>query len=660
MVDSVIINTVSNCNLSTELLNNQLEKFWHIEEISVNKILSPEETACEEHYVKNTIRDESSGRYIVRLPFKDEGNNLGESYTTALKRFYSLENTLSKNTNIKQDYCKFMKEYEDLGHMTEQPASKNDGYFLPHHAVFKSSSLTTKLRVVFDASAKTSNGISLNDILMTGPTIQDELVCLILRFRFYSSVLTADIEKMYRQILVHPDDRHFQKIIWRNDKSQSLKIYVLNTVTYGTKSASFSAARTLKRLASDTRDKFPRAAEALSEDFYMDDLITGTDSHDEAIILRDELLEATKQAGLNLRQWASNQSDLISDLSENTNDYVRLDTEETIKTLGILWNPHNDDIMYAVNINPIQKITKRSILSQLASLFDPLGLLGPVIVTGKILMQDLWKLKIDWDESLPLQYHTNWLNYYSELSLLKEFKLKRMVNIKNYKTMQLHGFSDASEKAYGACIYVRSVNINNEVQTHLLCAKSRVAPVKTQTLPRLELCAATLLIKLYKLIVVSLKTIKIEAILNSRPLTTLSSDLNDLNPLTPGHFLIGNSMTSIPEVKLIDTPSNKLSSWQHVQQLKQHFWQRWRKDYLHEQTVRKKWHQGAASDIAVGAVVILHQDNIQPLCWPLARVVAVHPGPDGIVRVVTVKNSSGEYTRSVKKLSPLPLSASAS
>ncbi|XP_015189924.1 PREDICTED: uncharacterized protein LOC107073743, partial [Polistes dominula] len=187
------------CHTALIGLQEQLEKFWRIEQTPERKIRSQEEEYCEAHYANNTRRD-SSGRYIVRLPLRENANQLGDSYVNALKRFHVLERSLARKPGVREEYAKFLSEYEDLGHMEriEEP-SRTEGYYLPHHAVTKQSSITTKLRVVFDASAKSSSGLSLNDILMVGPMIQEDLFTILLRFRSHAFALTADIAKMYRQ-----------------------------------------------------------------------------------------------------------------------------------------------------------------------------------------------------------------------------------------------------------------------------------------------------------------------------------------------------------------------------------------------------------------------------------------------------------------------------
>nr|XP_012145356.1 PREDICTED: uncharacterized protein LOC105663061 [Megachile rotundata] len=151
--------------------------------------------------------------------------------------------------------------------------------------------------------------------------------------------------------------------------------------------------------------------------------------------------------------------------------------------------------------------------------------------------------------------------------------------------------------------------------------------------------------------------IEIEAILNSRPLVPLSSDPNDPSALTPAHFLIGNSLTSLPEVDFSETPSNRLSKWQHIQKVKQDFWSRWYKEYIHQLNVRQKWTRGS-HEIKEGSLVVMKDDHLPPLQWHLGRVEKIHPGQDNIIRAVTVRTSHGSYRRNVQKLAQLPIADS--
>jgi hypothetical protein len=188
---------------------------------------------------------------------------------------------------------------------------KGTCYYLPHHPVFKETSSTTRTRVVFDGGAKTSNGLSLNDTLQVGATVQQDLYSIILRFRTHQVCFTADIAKMYRQIVVHPQDRDLQRILWRYSTEEPIQEYRLTTVTYRTSSAPFLATRCLKKLADDNEQQYPRDTQVLNNDFYVDDLLSGTSTIEEAIDIQKELSSLLQTAGLTLRKWASNHSTFL-------------------------------------------------------------------------------------------------------------------------------------------------------------------------------------------------------------------------------------------------------------------------------------------------------------------------------------------------------------
>ncbi|XP_068987944.1 uncharacterized protein [Bombus flavifrons] len=483
---------------STTALQADLARFWEIDEGPPTVHTSEVERQCEEHF-RNHVQRNNEGRYIVALPFNETTPSLGSSKAMAMKRLTSLCRRFQRDKQFEADYHAVIQEYLELGHMTKITTDHytDDGYFLPHHGVIKESSQTTKLRVVFDGSAPTTTGVSLNDVLHTGPKLQDDLFFILLRFRSHQYVITGDVEKMYRQFLVRPEDRKFQQILWRNSDGR-VDTYQLNTVTFGLSAAPYLAIRCLRQLADDEGHRYPRAATVLKRDFYVDDLLTGVDTRGEARSLRTELTELLKLAGLNIRKWASNDRELLRGLSEqDINDKLLLGESQTFKTLGVIWNSFDDSILYSVKINPTaSRVTKRTISSEIAKIYDPLGLLAPVIVRAKMLLQRLWTLKIDWDESLPADLHTEWNKFYTQLPLLNNVRFPRKTIIKAAAEIELHGFCDASERAYGACIYLRTITPDGHVWTRLLTAKSKVAPLKSQTIPRLELSGALLLTSL--------------------------------------------------------------------------------------------------------------------------------------------------------------------
>lgn len=267
-----------------------------------------------------------------------------------MSRFHALERRFKRQPALKEEYVQFMEEYEKQGHMSRLlQDAKIDvtlSYFLPHQAILRPDHITTKLRVVFDASARTDNDKSLNDILYPGPNLQSDLLHILIRFRMHEYVVTGDIAQMFSQILVDERDRHWQLIFWRKDEEAPLEIFTLNTVTYGTTCAPFLAMRCLKQLAKEEGDQFPLAKQVLLSDFYMDDVSTGTDTIEETIKLQRELTTLLAKGHFILRKWRANDERIISHLLEENKaeDSLVLNKESLLKTLGVLWN-HQEDLL---------------------------------------------------------------------------------------------------------------------------------------------------------------------------------------------------------------------------------------------------------------------------------------------------------------------------
>ncbi|GFV28629.1 DUF1758 domain-containing protein [Trichonephila clavipes] len=434
-------------------LNDQLSELWKLEEVPKTnaKIQIPD--PCEESFSKSVKRN-NEGRYIVNLPFK-ENNTLGESKEKAVQLLYALENKFHKNKQFKDNFLNFMNEYLALGHMREI----------------------------------SQNGMTKH---------------LIATFLIRWVAFAADIEKMYRQILISDEDCKYQRIVWRATPSDSLKSFELQTITYGTSCAPFLALRTLQQLYQDEEQNFPLAAKIARENIYIDDLLSGADTEVEAKSIIIEIQNLLKSGGFVLRKWSSSHPKVLQDLDTSLLASKPLhslgDEESKQRVLGLIWNLKTDSIQVKVVHEEIVK-TKRQLLSVIAQIFDPLGLFSPSVITLKIMLQELWKSKAFWDDPIPSSILENWNKFTKESKYLNSISIPRFMGIDQNSDIILHGFCDASTKAYAAVVYLKS-----KQEIHLVSAKTRVAPIKQLTIPRLELCGALLLAELISVIQKALRT----------------------------------------------------------------------------------------------------------------------------------------------------------
>ena len=484
-----------------------LRRFWEIEEASPDQsALSMKERMVVRHFEANHSRS-NDGRFIVPLPRDPSTKYIGESRSQAVRRFLSLESSLTSKGSFKA-LDDVMQEYFHLGHAEEIPKSAMEKsteqtFYLPMHAVYKATSTTTKVRAVFDASAKSSTGVSLNDTLLVGPTIHPPLIDVLLLFRSYLVVLTADISKMYRAVELTPDDRDLHRFVWRSNPSAPLKDYRMTRVTFGVSASSFAANMAVKQNAVEHAQEFPLAVDVVQKCFYVDDCLTGADDLNSALILQQQLSELFSRGGFTLRKWNSNDSSVLKQIPQELRDTNRTQTisevNEFTKTLGIEWNISTDEFHLTITTFSSDAIvTKRRMVSDVAKVFDVMGWFSPAIVKMKILLQRLWEIKISWDDPIPEHIHQVWSQWRSELPLLMTVHIPRCYfpSKEAIVSTQLHGFSDASEEAYAGVIYVRIEYSNKRVHTSLVISKTKVSPIKRLSIPRLELCGAQILTQL--------------------------------------------------------------------------------------------------------------------------------------------------------------------
>ena len=458
---------------------------WDIETLGIldpvtvkSKRESDEEVL--KHFQKNIIQLES-GRYEVSLPWSEKISQLEPNFEVVYKRLLSVTKKLEKE-NIIEQYEKVFREWELLGIIQEIPLQKNNGHFLAHHAVLKENSLSTKIRPVFDASFKGKNLICLNDCLASGPNLIEFIPVMLMRFRLNKLGVVSDISKAFLQISINEKDREFFKFLWWSDKSKNiLKCYQHTRVVFGVITSPFQLIRTINHHIESASPEFKEIAERLKFCFYFDDFVCSVNSESELKNLIERTVEFMKVAKFEFKSWI----------------YTNQNTETSeCNVLGVQWNNSFDYLSCKIGEIILElPVTKRKILSVVNKvIYDPIGFTAPATITPRILLKQCWAEKLDWDEIVPEHIGKPFVNWVSEIKHMSECKIPRWMFNESSMKYSLHIFCDASQNAYGACIFVRSEN--GFVQ--LVLSKCRLSPLKQKvTIPRLELMSAIIGTRLF-------------------------------------------------------------------------------------------------------------------------------------------------------------------
>lgn len=470
-------------------LEQIVNRFWELEEFPKSRVRSKDEEECERIF-KQSVQRDSTGRYIVRIPTRPQLEVMGSSKEAAWQRFLALKRRFERDPEYQRKYQDEMNSLLAAGYMLEvsRPAVA-PVYHLPHHAV------CGKWRVVYDASCKATGGLSLNECQYVGERLQDDLFQLLLRFRTWAVAITADIRKMYLQVKIPEDQYDLQRIFWQ-EEGRPVQEYWLTRVTFGMSSAPFCAVRAMQQCARDHSEQYPIGAKAVVRDFYVDDCLTGADSVQEAVEMTKQLGELLQRGGFELRRWCSNER-AVTIAHEGEKDFAE-SMEGSV--LGLRWLNASDMLAFKWRGRKEQiEPTKRGMLRDLAQIFDPLGLLGPATMRGKVAIRRLHVAKFAWDVQLPHDIVEEWKSWREALMSLQALQIPRLVNHRNI--VAIHGFADASEVAYGAVVYAAMKQDNGQEAMVLLASRSRLAPLKGLTIPRLELCAAVVLARLVAVLV---------------------------------------------------------------------------------------------------------------------------------------------------------------
>ena len=423
-------------------------------------------------------------------------------------------------------------------------------HYLPHHEVIRVDKDTTKLRIVYDASARSGrNTPSLNDCLYAGPPLSPLIYDILLRFRVHKVALIGDIEKAFLNVSVHPSDRDYLRFLWIDDITSGcpkLQVYRYARVAFGVSSSPFLLNATIRHhlTSADVPREF---AERVLKGLYVDDFVGGDDSDNSVFEMYENLKSSFKNGGFNMRKWVSNSKVLQERIEQSESKSLQVSsrfvkehpvqeedetyssslfktvknpTTSKLKVLGVGWD-REKDLLFLDLTSPLETddtclITKRAILGT-SKLYDPLGLLSPVIILLKIIFQSICKTRVGWDNPVDSFIHEQWLNLVQDAKKVGVVQLKRHYfhgrSTADLRSVQLHGFADASEKAYGAVVYLRIETTTGTVFTQLVSSKTRVAPMNGETIPRLELLGALVLARLVNTVLAAFYgTLKVDSI----------------------------------------------------------------------------------------------------------------------------------------------------
>ena len=357
-----------------------------------------------------------------------------------------------------------------------------------------------KTRVVFDCSSK-YHGTSLNDKLLQGPDFTNSLVGVLIRFRQETVALMSDVEAMFHQVRVKPEDCNALRFLWwpNGDLNSEPRAYMMTVHLFGAVSSPSCANFALRKTAEDHRTLFDsHIIRTVQRNFYVDDCLKSVKSDQDAINLVKDLTDLLKTGGFRLTKWLSNSRQVVESIpeSERATSVKNLDfgLAPIERALGVQWNISSDAFGFSITVKD-RPATRRGILSVVSLVYDPLGFVAPFILPVKILLQDLCRKKLGWDDKIPEEHFNRWKSWLEDLPKLREFSVKRCFKPAEFgevTSAQVHYFSDASEVAYGAVAYLRLVDTSGAIHCSFVTGKSRLSPLKPVTIPRLELSAAVL------------------------------------------------------------------------------------------------------------------------------------------------------------------------
>ncbi|XP_065083387.1 uncharacterized protein LOC135705543 [Ochlerotatus camptorhynchus] len=496
---------------ATADLHEYVREFFSLESLGIALAPNLEGVEAERarKILKETTARTESGKFETGLLWKHDYIELPDSWPMAEKRLRCLEKRLQKHPALYDTVRWQIAEFLSKGYVHESTEDELNGFdlrrtwYLPLGIVVNPHK-PGKVRLIWDAAAKVE-GISLNDQLLKGPDLLTSLLAVLFQFREREVAISADIMEMFLQILIRAVDRSALLFLWRDSPELPIKIMVTDVAIFGATCSPVQSQFVKNLNAAEHGELYPRAASAIQNKHYVDDYLDSVDTIEEAVQLASEVAAIHGKADFFIRNWTSNSVEVLERIGEaNPAAVKRFAVGKDCRferLLGMIWSPEEDVFSFGLHFREeLRQLidgevipTKRELLSVVMSLYDPLGLIAAFIIHGKVLVQDTWRENIGWDEKVSSDIFCRWNQWLIALREMTKVKISRCYfpgyMPASYESLQLHIFVDASDKAIAAVAYFRIVD-RGEVRCTLVSSKTKVAPLQTLSMPRLELMAA--------------------------------------------------------------------------------------------------------------------------------------------------------------------------
>lgn len=553
-----------------KLLRDRLNAFWSIENGGLDNPASTEKSASvEDRRAEKILNDTTKlvdGHYETGLLWKVDGTQLPNNRVIAEARLKGLKRKFQRDQEFEERYRNVVQDYINRGYARKLSPDEAETKgartnYLPHHGVTNPNK-PGKVRVVFDAAAK-YDGTSLNQNLLQGPDMTNNLLGVLMRFRQGRIALVADIEGMFHQVKVSLEDQDsFRFLWWSGSLDEPPDEYVMTVHVFGATDSPCCSNYSLRKTAEDSRDQYGDIViDTVLRNFYVDDMLRAVKNEGTAIQLANDLTTLLARGGFRLTKFMSNSRTVLQAIpeQERATPSLNLDLDDLPieRALGVRWNVAEDEFGFKVTTCD-KPDTMRGVLSYVSSFYDPQGFAAPVVLPAKQILQDCWRKKWGWDKPLEGEVLERWKKWKELLPLMTEVKIPRCFAGLDHANcldaeIQIHHFCDASEIGYGTVSYLRISYPDGSIFCSFILGKARNAPIRAPTIPRLELQSAVLAVRMDQFIQKELNLPISKTVFWTDSMITLFCIANDTK-----RFLtyVGNRINEIRE--LTDT-----EQWRH-------------------------------------------------------------------------------------------------